>query len=196
MVAERVERSSGKHADLAHACAEHLAQAMCLDDLRLASGERRAHRGAQALREADADRIEGAGELREGYARRRGRVPQAGAVEVKPDVEVAGSPRDGGYVLAREDAAPGPVVRVLDRNERSAWVVVGTRLDGGFHLCGREEAAPSRNGKLNARERGPRARFEPAEVGSLSTNDFVTPPGVGHDGQLIAHRSRGDEERC
>src|SRR5206468_12525840 len=58
VVIQRVKRRRGQNARLAHAAAEHLAEAVAAFDERLCPGDDRSDRRAQALREAHRNRID------------------------------------------------------------------------------------------------------------------------------------------
>src|SRR5262249_55670488 len=82
VVVERVGTNRGDDAGLPHAAAEELACPASLRDDGFRPGQGRADRGAEALAEADRDRVEVPGPVPGGDAGGNDGVPQAGAVEV------------------------------------------------------------------------------------------------------------------
>jgi hypothetical protein len=113
---------------------------------------------------------------------------------VRLEIELARSLDDGERVGPRKDPAAGPVVRVLDRDERRARVVVSARLDRGLHLRDAEEPPLAGDRELNARKGGTRARLEPREVCPFAAHDLVASPRARQQGELVAHRAGGDEK--
>jgi hypothetical protein len=82
VVVERVRAGGREAPDLAHAAAQHLAKATRPQDRLGAARKHGADRRAEALREANADRVEGCRQRHFGRPARDGGIPNAGPVEV------------------------------------------------------------------------------------------------------------------
>jgi hypothetical protein len=102
-----------------------------------------------------------------------------------------GNPFDGGL---REDAASGTIMCIFHANERRPGRVVGDLLDRRLHLIGVVRAAAARDGELHAGEHRAGGDLVEHGVGAFAHDDFIAGDGLRRDGELIPHRSRGDEE--
>ncbi len=114
---EGVECGGGEDAGLAHAAAEHFAEAAgALDDVAWAA-EGGADGSAEAFGEADADGVEGGGVFVFGDAGGGGGVPEASAVEVEFQAVVAGDGFDFPELMEGPDAAAAAVVGIFDADD-------------------------------------------------------------------------------
>ena len=197
-VLERVDAGRGDDAGLAHAAAEHLAVAPRLGDELLRAAEHGADRAAQALREAERDRVAVRREAGDRDAELHGGVEDARAVDVHGQAVLVGDVADGGEVFFVEDGAAGAVVRVLDADEAGARVVLVVRSDRAADGCRDRGGLWRRCARVQAE-----AADEPGAAGlvlddvrSFADDDlFAALRAVRELRDEVALRAAGDEER-
>src|SRR6185436_4107082 len=124
-----------------------------------APGDQGADRGAEALREACADRVEAGDELALGDAGRGGGVPDPRAVEVDGEAELVRCGDHVGELRAVPAHAAAAVVGVLDRDhagQRQVRIIAG--LVGRANVVG-GEAEVRHHAGLETGQRGEGARL-------------------------------------
>src|SRR5205814_8075248 len=107
-------------ADLAHAAAQHLAEAARAFDFVASARDHRADGRAQTLGETGRHGVERRRELALGDTARDGGGPDARAVEAQRQAARAGARPDRLDLGARPHATAAAVVRVLDRDQARA----------------------------------------------------------------------------
>ena len=199
MMVDAVQRRRGEEAGLAHRAAEHAAMPRRRGDESARAGQQRAARGAQPLRERDRDQIE----------RRRQLAPRDRPLATlafhsrAPSRKVA-RPRSCARAQMRttsawrEDDAAGPVVGVLDLEQRaSADTPAEPRglIAAAAASSEKTPAAPiSCNCTPQLRRRA--ARLVPGRVAFAADHHLVARPRQHAQGDLVRHRARGQPERC
>ena len=165
---------------------------------------RRARRGPQSALPTGAPRpfekhtltvSNGAQRVATSTSARHARVPDARAVEVGREPERARPLGDRPRRLSGPDPAARAVVRVLDRDERRARRPV--RRAAG-RRCPSRPACRSRRvprRELHAAQRRAGAALVEDRVRALADDDLVAGARLRRDGELVAHRPAGDEER-
>ena len=191
MVLERVQRRRAQDADLAHAAAQHLAEAARALDVVAAAGDHRADRRAEALREAGGHACRTAPP---GRARAR-RVATA-AFQMRAPSRCSASPpararaTTAVELRARPDAAAAAVVRVLDRDQaRARQVAIGGQRRRVDVVGGERPVGAADLGELHARPGRARARFVEARVRAAPDDHLVAGPAVEEQRDLVRHRA-------
>ena len=180
--------------DLAHAAAEHLAEAVGRGDGRAVAGQHRAHGRPQPLGEAHAHGVDRRRQLGQRDARwPRGRAtggPRPGARAGRG----RGRPRPIGHERSCGRIAPArPVVGVLQADQPRRGAVDVVRADRGPPPSGQSRMPPGRRhaGQQHAREGRRGAGLVAVDVGAVLEHDLVAGPGLGPHGQLVAHGAAG-----
>ncbi len=187
---ERVRSCRSQDARLPQPAADALAQPA--DDLHaiVRGRDHRARRRAQALAQADADRVGLLAEARERNPGRDVRVPEARSVEVKRQ---PGGVRCVGHrfqLFERPDRSAAAVVRVLDGDGLLARVVIPlARAQCGLERLWREDPARAVDGQaLHAPQRRDGAALVVHDVAIAIADDFVALAGQRAQRDLVRHR--------
>ena len=192
---EGVECGGGEDAGLAHAAAEHFAEAAgALDDVARAA-EGGADGCAEAFGEADADGVEGGGVFEFGDAGGGCGVPETSAVEVEFEAVVSGDGFDLPELGDGPDGAAAAVVGIFDADDLGGREVLIGRAESGLEVCCGEDSADA--GETAAGETGQcsgAACFVVVDVGVGVDEDLVAGVCEGAEGELIGHGARGSEE--
>ena len=195
VVVEGVEGCRREHAALSHAAAEHLSPSTGAVDVVSRTGQGRARRCPQSLREADVHGVEGSRQVGFLGAGRNCGIPEPRTIEVQSELVVARLCSNGSQVRQGEHAAPRAVVGVLDADERRSRVHVAARTDEGAHVRRLEQATSAGFCELDATPGGTGPRFEMRQVRAFADDHLVAALGMKEKSDLISHRSRGDEQR-
>ena len=110
--------------------------------------------------------------------------------------ELSRARHHGFGLLLRKDATARAVVRVLQTHERAARVIVRDGLHRERELMRVEQAARARSSELHAGQGSSRTRFVERDVRPFTNHDFITRARVHQERDLIAHRTRGYEQRA
>ena len=192
---EGVECGGGEDAGLAHAAAEHFAEAAgALDDVARAA-EGGADGCAEAFGEADADGVEWGGVFEFGDAGGGRGVPEPSAVEVEFEAVVSGDGFDFPELSDGPDGAAAAVVGIFDADDLGGREVLIGRAESGLEVCCGEDSADA--GETAAGETGQcsgAACFVVVDVGVGVDEDLVAGVCEGAEGELIGHGARGSEE--
>jgi hypothetical protein len=189
-----MERRGGQNPGLTHGAAEHLPETPGRAHTFVRTDERGADRCPEALREANAERVERLSERLRRSARGDCGVPQPSTIHVHPE---PASVRGLGKALTlslRKDAAPARSVRVLDDDQRGLRQVLGSGLDRCQHLLGREQAAAPGDRELHPGPGSRRAAFEVHAVSALANHDLIAASRVHQERDLIGHCPRRHEQ--
>src|SRR5262249_16865309 len=117
-------------------------------------GKQRSAWRSEPFRQRDSDQVEGPGQLRRRPAAGDGGVPDPRAIEIRRDLPRAGGCRHAFGFGQRKDYPAGPIVRVLDLDDRGRRIQRMTPwLAGTQELVGGEDAAVSDLIELNPRVR-------------------------------------------
>ncbi len=195
MVIERVQGRGTQHAHLTHAATEHLAQAPRGADVLARADQRRTHRRAQALGEADIYRVERRSQGRQRKPCGNVGIPKPRTVEVQRKPQTPGAASQGFDFSLRKNPPSRAIVRVLDDDEPGTRSRIGVGRNRRFQLQGREQAAASCHVELHARERRARSRLVHHAVRAFAHDHRVSALAVQQQGELIAHGSRRHEQR-
>ena len=197
VMVERIETGRGDDSRLAHGATEQVLEAPRLLHAATVAGNHGAERAAEALRQAERDRVELASVLGRGDAACDRGVHETRAVEMEAQVMAAGFRDDSLHLGERPHTSPAAVVRVLDADDpRPRSVQIAPRTDGVTYLVGREDAAVG--GERLHREAGVDGR--PAQLVAKDVrhrlgDDLVARLGQRSERDLISHRGRRDEDR-
>ncbi len=193
---ERNEARRGQHADLAHAAAEHLADAPRLLNEVAVADQQRSDRRRQPLGEAEHHRVALAGELGGAGGEGGGGVEDASAVEVHAQPVVVGERRQGAGAHGIHRQARPQVVGVLQAQQPRRCAIRDLRADHRCHLVGLEQATRGDDrARQGAGERRHRPHLEVVDVAARLDHDLAGRVGVEMDRDLVAHGSGGDEDR-
>src|SRR5688500_11246763 len=162
-----------------------------------AADEKRTYRRAQALRNAELDRIGLAGQIRDGNAGGLGRVEYPCAVYVHRHAGRTGTVADIGTMNGAHHAAAAEIVRILKAYQARFCRMVRTFWPECFaYLIPRRmsaAAAAADGAEAYAGQHRSHSQLVIVDVRSLLDHHFLARPGVHLDRDLIAHRTAGDE---
>ena len=196
MVVERVDARGRDDPCLPHRAAEQVLEATGARHRLLRSGEERAERAAEPLREAERHRVEAPADRRRLLPAPDGGVEQPSAVEVEAEVELVADRAQLVELGERPDPPAGRVVRVLDPDDPRARRVDRGYVGGGANLLGREAAGDARQAaRDDARVDGRAAELGDEDVAVLLAEQLVARLGVEPKRDLVRHRRRRQEDR-
>ena len=140
VVIERVEASGRDDSRLAHRPSEEMLEPARLRHALVRPGDDRPKRTAEALREAERDRVELAPVIRRGRPARDGSVHESRAVEMHREPLLSCFGDDLAQMGEGPDSAASAIVSVLDADEpRRRRVQVSRRVDRLAHVLCRED---------------------------------------------------------
>ena len=186
----------GDHAGLAHGPAQPLAHAVGPVDEGAAAAEQRSHRRAQALRDAEHERIHVPGVFLHVHAAGDGRVEDARPVHVQLQAVLLGDGEQGRHLVRRPRRPAAVVVGVLDAHQAEPGKVGIGRTDEFLQLFGPDDPvlSPHRaHGQAGYIGEGP--TLPVVHVGQLLDDHLVSHMGVGQQRTGIAHGPGGHVER-
>ena len=200
VVVERVEAGGGDDARLAHGAAQHLLPAPRLLDEGRRAGQARADRGAEALGEVQPRAVEAARPVGGIDAAGHHRVHQPRAVEVGRQAGGAGDVEHAAHLLERPHAPAAHVRGLLDGHQALARPVAPAgpgAVDRVLERLRGEHAAVAVDlGDHRAGELGRAAGLGDQRVGvAPDEHPLAAGADVQADGDLVAHRPAGQEER-
>ena len=189
------QRRRGDDAGLAHRAAEHLADAPGFDHGVGVAAQDRADGSGEALREAELDRVDVAHQRAGVDAERRGGVEDARAVEVHPQAAGVREVRDRLGLLRGDDRATAVVVRVLETEERRAWVHALRPYRGSEILERREAVAVGHQARHDAPDHKGRAHLVLHDVREVAQDDLVAALRLREHATEVAHHAARHVDR-
>ena len=190
---EGQDAGGGQDAALAHGAAQDLPVLPGPGDKLPAPRQHRANRGAEALGKAEHYRIGVFCHLGGGDPPGHGGVKEPGPVHMHHQAAGLGGGVDGLHLLQGDHPAGGQ--GVLHAEEGGGGTVEVILPDGLFQQMGVDDivrAVHRVQGHPGQDSGGP--YLVDQDVGVAAADDGVPPPGVGHDGQLVAHGAGGDKK--
>ncbi len=166
-----------------------------------AAADEGADRRTEPLREAEGDGVEPLREGGRGLPHRQGGVEDPGAVEMERHAVLPAQGHQGLQVRLLIDRAAAEVVAVLDRDQGGLGTEGDVRSDG--RLDGRGVEEPEARGiargggerlRHQARDRRHGSHLVEEDVAEGVADHLTAREAVQVEGDLIAHRPRGDEE--